>query len=199
MVSVNALASAASAAPVTPRHDSGRHAPPPTIRTYDFSGVVQAARWYAGKVATKAAAAELARRPRPAPRTVRVSHGHAIRALSSAGFRWKSSGRCVDRRVRWCTSLQAVRSDTIHDAIALKRASGCPIMVTGGTEAGHAPGHFSHARGYKLDIAHNGCIDRFITGNYPRVGVRSDGSRLYRSPGGTVFADESDHWDILFR
>lgn len=131
--------------------------------------------------------------------TVRMSHDHAATYLLGAGLRYRSSGRCTDRHVPTCTSLDSVRTGTIARIIALKHASDCPIMVTGGTEVGHAPGRFSHGEGYKLDISHNACIDRYIAQHSEPHGVRGDGARLYRAPSGTVYADESDHWDIMFR
>lgn len=190
-----AVATAASAAPVTPG-DRVRPAPPPVIRTYEIEGVIETARWYAARL-DQSTSDDLSRtRLREAGR---ISHGLAMGLLRDAGLRRKSSGHCTDRRIRVCTSLEAVRSATLHRVIELKRVSGCPIMVTGGTETGHAPGPFSHASGHKLDISRNRCVDRFVTGNYQPISVRGDGARLYRASDGTVFADESDHWDILFR
>ncbi|MFG1708271.1 hypothetical protein ACFLIM_34195 [Nonomuraea sp. M3C6] len=135
----------------------------------------------------------------PRQAAVQMSHAIATGWLKSAGLRTKSTGHCTSRHMHHCTSLDSVRTGTIARVIELKRDSGCPIMVTGGTEEGHAPGHFSHGNGYKLDITHNACIDRHITKNQDKAGVRSDGAPLYRSKAGTTFADESDHWDILFR
>ncbi|MCP2347444.1 hypothetical protein [Nonomuraea roseoviolacea] len=137
-------------------------------------------------------------RARNAP-MVRMSHDLAAGFLEAAGMRYKSSGHCTDRRIFTCTSLDRVRTGTIDRIVDLKRESGCPITVTGGTEAGHAPGRYSHGAGYKLDISHNRCIDQYITDHYRQTRTRGDGSPLYRSDAGTIFADESDHWDILFR
>ncbi|MDF2705486.1 hypothetical protein AB0C18_30865 [Nonomuraea muscovyensis] len=131
--------------------------------------------------------------------TVRMSHDHAAKYLLGAGLRYRSTGHCTDRHVNTCTSLDSVRTGTVARIIALKHASDCPIMVTGGTEVGHAPGRFSHGQGYKLDISHNACIDRYIAQHSEPAGVRGDGARLYRAPSGTVYADESDHWDIMFK
>jgi hypothetical protein len=44
-------------------------------------------------------------------------------------------------------SLDGIRSGTVDGIITLKRASGASITITGGTEAGHAPGTLSHANG----------------------------------------------------
>ncbi|MEU4232709.1 hypothetical protein AB0F17_51155 [Nonomuraea sp. NPDC026600] len=138
-------------------------------------------------------------RVKPRAATVHMSHALAADWLRDEGLRTKSSGHCTNRNLFHCTSLEDVRTSTITRVIELKRQSSCPIMVTGGTETGHAPGRFSHGKGYKLDITHNSCIDRYITKKHEKSGTRGDGAALYRSPTGTVFADEIDHWDILFR
>ncbi|MFI7707252.1 DNA-binding protein [Nonomuraea sp. NPDC049480] len=135
----------------------------------------------------------------PRQAAVRMSHITATGWLKSAGLRTSSTGNCTSKHMRHCTSLDKVRTGTIARIIELKRESRCPIMVTGGTEEGHAPGYYSHGNGYKLDITHNSCIDRYIIERHDKAGVRSDGARLYRSGSGTTFADEGDHWDILFR
>ncbi|WP_084955491.1 hypothetical protein [Thermoactinospora rubra] len=179
--------------------DPVRQASPPVARTYDFGGVFEVPTWYGARADIAQRPPRQARKRRAPDLPARVSHRHAMRTLASAGLRWHSSGRCADRRVSSCTSLENVRSRTLEEIVKLKQDSGCPITVTGGTEAGHAPGFFSHARGYKLDIAHNPCIDAYIMDRHRQVGARTDGARLYRAPGGTVFANESDHWDILFR
>ncbi|WP_125640504.1 hypothetical protein [Nonomuraea sp. WAC 01424] len=135
----------------------------------------------------------------PRQAAMHMTHATATRWLKSSGLRTKSSGHCTSRYLHHCTSLDSVRAGTIARVIDLKHDSGCPVMVTGGTETGHAPGLYSHGNGYKLDITHNACIDRYITRHHQRTGVRGDGSALYRSASGTVFADESSHWDILFK
>ncbi|MFC4111182.1 hypothetical protein [Nonomuraea zeae] len=135
----------------------------------------------------------------PRQAAIQLSHATASGWLRSAGLRTKSSGNCTSKHMHHCTSLDSVRTGTIAGMIELKRDSRCPIMVTGGTEEGHAPGQYSHGNGYKLDITHNRCIDHYITKHHDKAGVRSDGAALYRSGSGTIFADESDHWDILFR
>lgn len=146
----------------------------------------------------KTAAVDLTRvKPRYA--TVHMSHALAADWLRDEGLRTKSSGHCTNRNLFHCTSLEDVRTSTVTRVIELKRQSSCPITVTGGTETGHAPGRYSHGKGYKLDITHNSCVDRYITKNNKKTGTRGDGAALYRSPSGTVFADETDHWDILFR
>ncbi|MFC6085182.1 hypothetical protein [Sphaerisporangium aureirubrum] len=131
---------------------------------------------------------------------LRLPHQEAANRLRHAGLRWRSSGRCVNRHRSTCTSLDQVRLGTLWGIVDLKRRSGCPIVVTGGTETGHAHGPRSHGSGYKIDIEHNRCVDRFIRGKRSGA-VRGDGAGLYheyRPSGHTVYANEPSHWDIAF-
>ncbi|MCW2880359.1 MAG: hypothetical protein JWQ95_4459 [Sphaerisporangium sp.] len=133
-------------------------------------------------------------------RAVRLQHPQAARRLHHAGLRWRSSGHCANRHRHSCTSLGSVRLGTLWGVVNLKRRSGCGIVVTGGTEIGHAGGAHSHGKGYKLDIEHNKCIDRYIRNKH--LGrVRGDGARLFyerRPQGYTVYANEPSHWDIMW-
>ncbi|MGV9776466.1 hypothetical protein [Streptosporangium sp. NPDC003464] len=200
-ISLIALASHGTAAADSPR-------PSITVTAAGApAGVLAAARRYARSLYRQASAVRAAGRPggesgRPGGKSapgqpVRLGHAQATQLLRDAGLRWMSSGGCSNRRVGTCTSLEAVRAATVENVIALKRRSGCPVVVTGGTEVGHAPGRYSHHRGYKLDIELNPCINGYITREHVLDGVRGDGAALYRDEG-TVYARESDHWDILF-
>jgi hypothetical protein len=128
-----------------------------------------------------------------------LTHRFAAGQLRRAGIKRRSTGRCTSKHRPTCTSYTDIRAGTVARLIRLKRRSKCPIVVTGGTEIGHAHGPLSHANGYKVDIATNGCIDAYIKQNHRRIGTRSDGAALYGSPDtGVIFARESDHWDIAF-
>src|SRR3989338_8632265 len=83
----------------------------------------------------------------------------AYATIRGAGIGISSSGGCHNRNVKSCTSLDGIRSNTLNGVLTLKRASGCPITITGGTEIGHAGGAMSHGTGYKVDIGLNSCID----------------------------------------
>ncbi|WP_432927608.1 hypothetical protein ACQPZZ_39475 [Microbispora sp. CA-135349] len=140
----------------------------------------------------------------------RVRQDEAAGLLQEAGVRWTSSGDCADRRHPYCTSLEAIRYGTLMRTVDLRRDSGCPVTVTGGTEAGHAGGRYSHGNGYKVDLAHNRCLDAYVTRTYRYWRTRGDGVALYRppapdprtgsdAPDDDVWADESTHWDVLYR
>ncbi|MDL4816626.1 hypothetical protein [Actinomadura opuntiae] len=131
------------------------------------------------------------------PKSVRLRQEFATGLLRASGIGWRSTGNCSDRNRTTCTSFDGLRWGTLKGLLDFRAASGCPITVTGGTERGHSGGPRSHAAGYKLDIATGRCVDAAIR-RYPYQGVRGDGARLYRSPDGTLFAREKDHWDITF-
>lgn len=132
----------------------------------------------------------------------RLSHRFVVRRLRAAGVKRRSSGKCASRHRPTCTSFAAIRANTVAKLIRLKRRSRCPIVVTGGTETGHAAGQYSHGNGYKVDVARNACLDAYIRKKHRYVGARSDGALLYLSGDpatGDIYALESNHWDITFR
>ena len=55
-------------------------------------------------------------------------------SLFLKGVEVKSYGNCSDRHNSACTSLEGIRENTVSAVIKLKKASKCPITVTGGTE-----------------------------------------------------------------
>jgi hypothetical protein len=119
--------------------------------------------------------------------------------LRSAGLRWISSGHCTRRRNPHCTSLDGLRPSTLDGVLRLREASRCRLVISGGTERGHAGGAFSHGQGYKLDILPNRCVNRFVRHHYRRIHTRGDGAALYRASGRSLYAREPSHWDITYR
>ncbi|MFD3999012.1 peptidoglycan-binding protein, partial [Streptomyces sp. NPDC058583] len=142
----------------------------------------------------------------PAPTTPapsgngKLTQRQALAQLAAAGIK-----RPVGR-----TSLEGVRARTIQGVIALKKASRCTIVITGGTESGHSTkGNYSHAKGYKLDLRtrdEGRCVTNWIKntqrkgkprGNDPRWHGTLNGisaEYVYETPrGGGI------HWDITFK
>jgi hypothetical protein len=119
--------------------------------------------------------------------------------LREAGLRWISSGHCTHRTNRHCTSLDGLRPSTLDGVLRLREDSHCPLVISGGTEHGHAHGQFSHGHGYKLDILPNRCLNRFVRHRYQRIRRRGDGAAQYRAmPSRSLYARERSHWDITF-
>lgn len=129
----------------------------------------------------------------PAEAHTKISHSSATSQLRNAGITWSSSGDCSDRYNSTCTSFEQINQETISGVITLKRASGCSINATGGTEVGHASGTYSHWNGYKIDISKYTCVGNYIRSNFAYIG----GSK-YRAPSGNVYYDEGNHWDITY-
>lgn len=119
--------------------------------------------------------------------------------LHAAGLRWISSGHCTRRRNPHCTSLDGLRPSTLDGVLRLRENSRCGLVISGGTERGHARGQFSHGAGYKLDILPSRCLNHFVRHHYRRIHRRGDGARVYRTPERSLFAREPSHWDVMFR
>lgn len=123
----------------------------------------------------------------------RYTDAEARAALADAGIGvWESApGR---------TSLSNINQATIDEAVRIKRACGCAVTVTGGTEGGHAPGTYSHSSGYKIDLDDSPGLTSYITSNYTYAGRRSgDNAHIYNAPNGAVYYREGDHWDVLVK
>jgi hypothetical protein len=133
-----------------------------------------------------------------APQASAVSHSSAASQFSAAGISWTSSGGCSDRTNPTCTSFEGLRQASVDGAITLKSASGCALTITGGTETGHAGGTYSHGAGYKLDFSRTSCLTSWVHSTYTYIGQRSDGAALYEAASGNVYADEGNHWDVLY-
>ena len=109
-----------------------------------------------------------------------------------------AGGATGSRTNSTCTSFDQINDTTVNGIITLKRASGCAMTITGGTETGHASGTYSHFTGYKVDISFSTCIGNYIVNNFTYQGKRGDGAPLYKSAAGNLYAKESNHWDITY-
>jgi hypothetical protein len=68
-----------------------------------------------------------------------LSNAEATARLNAAGITISSSGNCSDPSNSSCTSLEGIPESTVTSLIALKQqCPTCNIVVTGGTETGHA-------------------------------------------------------------
>ncbi|MFB9684466.1 hypothetical protein [Amycolatopsis plumensis] len=128
----------------------------------------------------------------------KLTQAQAASQLSAAGVTHSSSGGCTTRSNSTCTSYEQINQSTVTGVITLKRASGCAINITGGTEVGHASGTCSHYNGYKVDISHNSCIDAYIKNSFGYAGLRGDGYPQWKAASGNLYCDEGNHWDITY-
>ncbi|MBQ0826194.1 hypothetical protein J5Y05_06710 [Streptomyces sp. RG38] len=128
----------------------------------------------------------------------KISHATATSMFRDAGVTWSSSGNCSDRNTSTCTSFEQLNLATAQGAQTLKRASGCALNITGGTETGHASGTYSHWNGYKLDFGKSTCLNNYVKNSFSYIGVRGDGAQQWQSASGNVYADEGNHWDVTY-
>ena len=127
-----------------------------------------------------------------------VTQASAESQFRAAGITWSSSGGCTDRYNSTCTSFDGIRQTTIDGAVTLRRASGCALNITGGTEVGHASGTYSHFNGWKLDFSKTTCLTSYVHANFTYIGLRGDGYPMWKSGAGNVYTDEGSHWDVLY-
>ncbi|WP_433446682.1 hypothetical protein ACQPXS_03195 [Streptomyces sp. CA-142005] len=128
----------------------------------------------------------------------KISQATATQMFREVGITWSSSGNCSDRYNSTCTSFEQLNLATAQGAQTLKRASGCAVNITGGTEVGHASGTYSHWNGYKLDMSKYTCLGNYIKSNFSYSGLRGDGYPMWTSGAGNVYTDEGSHWDVLY-
>jgi len=135
----------------------------------------------------------------PSPRSgTKLTQSQAASRLTAAGITSYSSGGCTDRTKSTCTSYDGVYSGTVDGAVTLKGACGCALVITGGTEVGHASGTYSHANGYKFDFRKNTALDSYVKNTFTRIADRSDGYAQWKSAAGNIYCDEGNHWDVTY-
>lgn len=129
-----------------------------------------------------------------------LTHDEAKEQLENHDPPIPINNECTGTPTKTCTSLEGVRQETIDGIMAFQEACGCYVIITGGTEPGHADGEESHGTGYKVDIDDNAAVDTYIRKNYTQVVPPTFGKEQYTGPNGEVFTfeDPPSHWDIKF-
>lgn len=117
----------------------------------------------------------------------KLTQAQAASKLKAAGISASSSGGCTSKSNPSCTSYDGVYSGTVDGAITLKKACGCDVLITGGTETGHASGTYSHANGYKFDFHKNTKLNNYIKNTFTKIGTRGDGYPQWKSAAGNVY------------
>ncbi len=132
--------------------------------------------------------------PRPPVGEGSYNHDQAMTELQKANILVVSTGNCSDASKSNCTSLDGVKQNTIQRITELQKASGDQLIVTGGTETGHANSAYSHANGYKIDLRPTSKLNNYITQNFEKVpGVDN---KYKDSNGNTYWRHPPDHWDV---
>ncbi|OAQ70905.1 peptidoglycan-binding domain-containing protein [Pochonia chlamydosporia 170] len=129
----------------------------------------------------------------------KLSQSQAEAKLKPNGITASSSGGCTNRQNKSCTSYDQINSATVDGVITLKKASGCSsLIITGGTEIGHASGTYSHYNGYKVDLRHQSCLDNYIKSAFTKIADRGDGYPQWKAKSGNIYCDEGSHWDVTY-
>ncbi|KAK7037741.1 hypothetical protein VNI00_010702 [Paramarasmius palmivorus] len=128
-----------------------------------------------------------------------LTQAQAEARLVPQGITASSTGGCTSKSNPSCTSYDGILSGTVDGVITLKRAAGVSsLIITGGTETGHASGTYSHANGYKVDVRHSTQLDSYIKSAFTKIGNRGDGYPQWQAASGNIYCDEGSHWDITY-
>ena len=106
--------------------------------------------------------------------------------------------------------LAGLRQGTIDEVVRLHNQCGCNVIVTSATGGTHREGEIDHGSGYKVDLRSRNdgeALTNFITSTYQEVRPRSNGDRVFQSPGGVPYVWETHrppnagsqwapHWDV---
>jgi hypothetical protein len=128
--------------------------------------------------------------PPSGPGSLALSHEQAKSQLEASGI-----------VISGPITLAGLRQVMIDELIGLKQqCSSCAVVVTSATGGDHASGVCSHGNGYKVDLrstAEGTALTNYIKKTYTPQGTRSDGSPIYLAPTGALYAQESNHWDVV--
>jgi peptidoglycan hydrolase-like protein with peptidoglycan-binding domain len=118
--------------------------------------------------------------------------------LYSSGRGYKESWANRSRRNR--TSLEWLRMSTIKGALILRKYVKGRMVITWGTEVGHARGRLSHQNGYKIDIDSPGPILKYLAKLRGRrtFPMNAKMTRTIEGQKMTFYRHEPDHVDITF-
>jgi hypothetical protein len=131
----------------------------------------------------------------PSPSASNITEAQARAIINPYVTIWESApGR---------TTLAGMQQTTLMGIVALAQQSGIPrdqLIVTGGTEAMHASGEYSHEAGYKVDFEDNAPMNNYIQNNFTRDGSRSGDPRYTSTVNGRSVecVREGTHWDCTF-
>ncbi len=104
-----------------------------------------------------------------------------------------------------CVSLGGIKETTVDEIIGLnqqcdsQQGGNCDISVTAGTGKGHnESGLYSHKNGYKFDLSYTSGdrLENYIKSNFTPISDSSSGYKRWKSPSGSVYMLEGNHWDV---
>lgn len=97
------------------------------------------------------------------------------------------------------TQVAGLTDETIKDLISFQSDYGSELVITGGSEGGHASGTASHGNGQKVDLRLSDTLNSYIESNFtPFDSSRTDVSASYTDGKGNYYYLENDHWDVCY-
>ncbi|KAG8713767.1 hypothetical protein FRC08_012832 [Ceratobasidium sp. 394] len=121
----------------------------------------------------------------------KMTQKEAEDTLRPYGIKAASSGNCTKKNNAKCTSYDGILSGTIYGVILLYITSECPVTITGGTEVGHAPGTYSHANGYKVNLRKNPCLNKYLH-KFVKPG------KCGKDLDGNLYCELGNNWDVTY-
>lgn len=135
--------------------------------------------------------------PPPPPPSGGMTEQAARDLLTAHGIGVKPA--CAQGQSVGCVKLEGIKQTTLNEVISLvedHNISPNSVYITGGTEAGHSEGQYSHENGYKVDLMMSDILTSYIEDNFTKIEPPTFGSEQYRSPSGAIYTNESNHWDV---
>ncbi len=136
---------------------------------------------------------------RPAPTPVSGNESAVRSQLSAAGVSVNNAA-CTGSNGSGCTNVGGMRTATVQQVTTLSNlCTKCGIVVTGGSEPGHAvKGSYTHGNGYKVDLRNSNAALNDLLKNLRRTGSRGgdSGGPIFKDNCGNEYVNESNHWDI---
>ncbi|CAF1559576.1 unnamed protein product [Didymodactylos carnosus] len=131
------------------------------------------------------------------------SHQQASMMMLRAGIQITSVEGCSKKSGSSCTSLEAVRSNTLKCILILKKYCECPIRIVGGTEINSLTSKqdiISQINGYKLKIRLNSGFTNYIYTRCVRINETTNGYKYKSKTSRNIYMQEVDlgYWDITF-
>ncbi|AKU15625.1 hypothetical protein [Luteipulveratus mongoliensis] len=130
--------------------------------------------------------------------TPKLDQTQAMDQLGLAGVTWSATGGCNDWYGSSCTSLEQINQSTVVGLIGLRRASGCPVTITAGTEVGHTDDGGAHWAGAQVTLAKNTCLVQYFTRVYDGADPAGVDRPQWKTSAGVTYQDTGKHWEVHF-
>ena len=132
-----------------------------------------------------------------------IAASDSVRAsLESKGILTYANA-CVNGGTTGCVNLNGLTQNTQNGLTTLKTGcgSGCFLIITGGTEAGHNAGS-THTDGVSVDVRLNSALNTYINNYKTGDPIQTSYGPVYTvnvNGKTTTFLNEGNHWHVTFK